>query len=96
MGKNVDYDPNVIQQHANKLYEKAHSIIFIYSIFFLLIGLGLGFFLDSTFSISIFRLVAPIVGCFLGYVIGSSMAFNLKLKAQLALCQVEIEKNTRK
>lgn len=31
----------------------------------------------------------------LGGAIGVSLAFNLKLKAQLALCQMQIEANTR-
>lgn len=32
----------------------------------------------------------------LGFLIGQERAFRLKLQAQIALCQVRIEENTRK
>lgn len=96
MAKNVEYDPNIIQQFANKLYQQANRIINFYSVIFLLVGLGVGIFLDSSLEIGFLKLIVPIVSCLVGYAIGCSIAFNLKLKAQIALCQVKIEENTRK
>jgi hypothetical protein len=39
--------------------------------------------------------VAAILLGIVGYIVGRGKAFRLELEAQLALCQVQIEKNTR-
>jgi hypothetical protein len=41
-------------------------------------------------------IVIVAAGALAGYVLGSSRAFALRLQAQTALCQVEIERNTRR
>ena len=40
-------------------------------------------------------LVVAVVGALLGYAVGSERAFALRLMAQTALCQLQIERNTR-
>jgi hypothetical protein len=35
------------------------------------------------------------IGAILGYAVGSERAFSLRLAAQTALCQAQIERNTR-
>jgi hypothetical protein len=39
--------------------------------------------------------IGAVVGGLMGFAIGSQRAFWYKLQAQLALCQMTIEKNTR-
>ena len=40
--------------------------------------------------------VGILIGAAIGYSMGSTRAFRLKLEAQIALAQVEIEANTRR
>ena len=44
---------------------------------------------------SLFYIVGLAIGGLLGYGLASSKAFRLKLEAQIALSQVQIEENTR-
>jgi hypothetical protein len=39
--------------------------------------------------------IGAILGGAMGYAIGTEKAFTLRLQAQVALCQVQIEANTR-
>lgn len=39
-------------------------------------------------------LIGLLVGAGIGFALGQERAFKLKLEAQVALCQVQIEKNT--
>ncbi len=94
------YDSTVIEQFASKLYSKAKSIVVIWALFGFFIGLsGAGIFAayitQKNQEPTGFIAIGPILGLLLGYVIGAEKAFELKLKAQMALCQVQIEKNTR-
>lgn len=81
------YDPKVIQTYANRLYTNANAII-------VLVGLVFGLFGFAVGTAGDFQLVAGAVGLLVGVLVGMSLAFNLKLKAQLALCQMRIEANT--
>lgn len=44
----------------------------------------------------LFAALGAVVAGLIGYAIGTEKAFQLKLQAQTALCQVKIEENTRK
>lgn len=85
------YDENIIQEFAAKLYDQAQLIVFMYTVGAALIG-GLGgyFVADGGGAV-----VGALVLGAIGYGVGSSRAFVLKLTAQTALCQVQIERNTR-
>ena len=94
------YDPNVIQQFADRLYDKAAGIVFICALVGFAIGAYIGFQLVSAYgelTPTKFAVIgaAGLVGAFLGYLLGVERAFWLKLKAQTALCQLRIEWNTR-
>ena len=39
-------------------------------------------------------LAVVVISASLGYMVGQSRAFSLRLQAQVALCQVQIERNT--
>jgi len=93
----VQYDPAVIQEFAERLYKKAMSVVVTYTMIGVLLGSAIGFFIEHSrgrIDMS-FLYIGLIVGAVIGYVIGNEKAFWIRLAAQAALCQVQIEKNTR-
>ncbi|WP_437596869.1 hypothetical protein WMF28_30270 [Sorangium sp. So ce590] len=104
MTAQVQYDPQIIQQFAASLYRQANSIVATYALLFGLLGTAVGapagaFLLGNRSSWEIFAAVGAVVlGGFvglLGALMGQQRAFALKLQAQQALCQLQIEANTR-
>lgn len=91
------YEPAVIYQYAHNLYLQAKSIITI-SVFAGIIIFGiLGLYIDNSINSSpgILSLIGAGIGGVVGYIKAAAKAAELRLQAQLALCQVQIEKNTR-
>jgi len=104
MGKPITYDPAVVQKFAGRLYSRATSIVVTSTLGGLILGAiaGGGLVVAAAayapgskpspgIAIGIGALVAGLVGL----VRGLERAFKLKLDAQMALCQVQIEANTR-
>ena len=91
------YDPEVIQQHADRLYRQASALTGTYAFFGLVLGGAGGLVVGGLAEADPAPLGAfgAIVGAVIGGVIGHSKGFQLRLQAQLALCQLAIEKNTR-
>jgi len=100
----VAYDERVIQRHADSLYARGRRATVVYGLASAAMGLGIGY----TFSYAVTSgaaereslrlLLAAALGVFglvLGLVAGSQRASVLKLHAQQALCQLQIEVNTR-
>lgn len=95
----VDYNPDIIQVFAQKLYSKADSIEALYAI----IGLVVGLALFASFGASrgtadvtvIMSIAGAILGVYIGKQIGISRSIQYRIEAQKALCFVQIEKNTR-
>ena len=85
----VQYDPKIIQQHAEKLYRSANLIVLVCVLGFGLPGVLLATMTDHGGAWFVALLLAAI-----GAAVGTALAFNLKLKAQLALCQMRTESNT--
>ena len=92
MAKTITYDPAVIQEFASRLYGKANSIIATY----LVVGLILGSIAGGATGNGVVIILGALVGAALGFLMGKERAFKLKLEAQVALCQVQIENNTAK
>jgi len=88
----MQYDSNVIVEFAAKLYKRAGSMILSYTVFGVLLGAIGGFMVIP-------EAVAAVIGAMIlgliGFKLGVDKAFQLKLQAQVALCQVQIETNTR-
>lgn len=87
----ASYDPDVIEKFARVLYNRANGMIFSYAAVGLIVG-GAGGFSTGIMPIMV---CAAALGLVVGYWMGSARAFALKLQAQTALCQLQIEKNTR-
>lgn len=103
----VQYDAKVIQQFAERLYTQARRIALTSTIYFAILGFILGAVLASvivgraeTLRLSSTAPMGVIIGAtvlcgLLGFVHGTQRSFMLRLQAQTALCQLQIEANTR-
>ncbi|MDP6587998.1 MAG: hypothetical protein QF666_00975, partial [Alphaproteobacteria bacterium] len=91
------YDPTVIRSFADELYRIASRIVLMTILKYALVGAVIGAFLGSTIwnsellGAAIVGVIAGIIGKF----VGDEKAFEYKLQAQTALCQVQIEENTK-
>jgi sulfite exporter TauE/SafE len=94
----AQYDPQILQTFANKLYSRANGIIAAWTLIGVIAGGVGGVALESairTGNAAVIAAGAAVLCGVLGFAIGSSRAFLLKLQAQQALCQRQIELNTR-
>ncbi len=96
MSSNTQYDPSVIQTFADALYAQARTIIFTMTFLGAVIGAAIGYFAGDYNTKTMFAIVGAVICGLIGLAIGRARAFALKLQAQTALCQMHIEKNTRK
>lgn len=88
----VEYNPALLKEHADSLYTRALKVILGYAMF----GAALGFGISTFLPIAELKIVFGVFGAIAGFFIGQGKAFALKLQTQLALCQLQIEINTRK
>lgn len=93
----MEYDAKIIEEFAIRLYKRASSIILQYSVMGALLGALVGAVAGRAMGdyAGTGALVGAIVVAFIGYVAGQEKAFQLKLQAQVALVQVQIERNTK-
>ena len=87
----ISYDPKIIGIYANALYRRADWIVFVWTIIGAVFGAAICGFYGGQAGL----LLGIVVGGIMGYSEGQSRSFFLRLQAQLALCQVQIEANTR-
>ena len=102
--ENAEYNPALIQILANRLYSKARIVV-VKSTVIGAVLFSVTFYFAASIghnTVDIFGLapikflgVGLLIGVVFGFVSGQSKSYQLKLSAQLALCQVQIEKNTR-
>jgi len=96
----VTYDSGIIIEFARRLYRQAASIMYTYTIvgtFFGSISSGILFSnmrMNNDLTPILGILGASILFGLVGFLIAQERAFKLRLMAQNALCQVQIEKNT--
>lgn len=96
----VSYDASVIESFAEALYAQAKSVVIRYSVTFAAVGFVAGFvpMAISSRDMNAAPVVGGLVACvglLIGISYGRTKAFALRLQAQQALCQVQVEKNTR-
>ena len=89
--KTLDYDADIIREFAAKLYIRARSLAAGYSF----IGGFLGGIVGGTSGNDAAVVLSVVVFATIGFMIGREKAFAMKLEAQIALAQVQIERNTR-
>ena len=93
----AQYDPKVIYEFAERLYNKANTIIASYVLTGALLGGIVSYIITRVANGGVGLFIVFIaLGAIGGYFIGKEKVFMLKLQAQTALCQVRIEENTRK
>ena len=93
------YDSKVIQDHAERLIKQSQSIVpiqFFIGVFSgMIIFGGVTAWLEIGFDFLIIA-IGVMIGGVMGYGAGQNRSFELKLQAQMALCQAQIEQNTRR
>ena len=93
----TEFDPKIIQAFVDKLYKDAINLEFSFTIAGACIGGGAGVYLASVAGGGVWVIIGlAVVGALMGYVTGNKMAFGKRLQAQITLCQLQIEQNTRK
>lgn len=99
----VAYDEKVLVSFADRLYRRASSMVVLYAVVAGAFGaavVGVGGALasrdqhDWAFP-NVLMLLFAGFSAYLGARVGSERAFALRLMAQTALCQAQIERNTR-
>jgi len=97
------YDPSVLQEYADRLYNRAKRVVVLCAALGFLGGLVAATILAA---VVVWRspraeppggwlLLSLPVGFALGWAYGRGKAFQFRLEAQRTLCQVQIERNTR-
>jgi hypothetical protein len=97
----AEYDPDILQKYADRLYSEARWLAVLYFFvgtvlsFFPICGLVLKLSRNATGQEAVLALcIALMVGTIAaGH--GYSQSFHKRLEAQRTLCQLQIEKNTR-
>ena len=94
----MKYDSEIIEAFAQDLYSRANWVVFTHSILGTVFGGAIG-----TFGVAAMGGgpgLGGLIGAVIGFVIGNSLgrtrAFQYRLQAQTALCQVQIERNTNR
>ena len=92
----MKYDPKIIHEMADRMYEDADSAETVFPIVFGVTGAGIGFTIG--FALGNFwipTLVGAAILGGIGYWTGQARAFSIRLAAQLMLVNLKIEENTR-
>jgi hypothetical protein len=87
----TSYNPEAFRQFASSLYSRAVWIQFTNTIFFAAVA-GIAGAVSQGQGYALIGLVG---GGLVGYYIAAQRAFELKYRAQTALCQAQVEENTR-
>ena len=98
----AQYDPQVLQKYADKMYASATLILVVAA----LAGAGFGALMGNSLASGLAptpgqstagpTLVGLVIGLLLGVLVGIAAGFWYKLRAQLVLCQLQTEINTRR
>lgn len=93
------YQPEVIQRFADRLYARSATAIVISTLLGVLVGVAVDPFIHQTLPANLSNHLpewssAALLGL-IGLLQGFERAFLLRLQAQTALCQLQIELNTR-
>jgi hypothetical protein len=90
--KKRHYDSKEIDKFVQSLYRSADLSIISYTALGIFFGGSLGY---GAFKMATMAIGSSAIGGAIGYKLGLRAAYKKKAEAQLALCQVEIEKSLR-
>lgn len=100
----TSYDSNILQQDANALlslaseqsakYAAAGAVVAWVAVFFLEPVVRTLLHLPQSYGLIPLQIVAALVAAILGGVWGYEKGLTLKVQAEIALCQSQIEQNT--
>lgn len=91
-----NYEPSLLRTLAGRLEAQARTSVAVGIIAGAVTGGLFGFAASLIFMLSHSLLIpGAVVGATLGIVAGRRKAQALRLQAQMALCQIQIEENTR-
>ena len=93
------YDPATIQGFADRLYSRTISTMVINTVLGALVGMAVDPFIHQALPAAISDHlpswgIAALLAVF-GFLQGWERSYVLKIQAQTALCQMQIEQNTR-
>lgn len=91
----ISYDEKLLYKFAEKMYRSAMVVIVFLSLLGTVLGGAIARVLWTGQNAAPWVVILGIVGLSVGFMIGQSIAFWLRLKAQLVLCQAATEENTR-
>lgn len=93
----VEFQPAVIVEFASRLYKQADRLVITW-----MFALGILGFLAGSMAGSVARMsplmpgvVISLIGALFGASYGRNQGFEMRLRAQQAMCQLQIEINTR-
>lgn len=94
----VRYDESVIRQMAEKLQAQAAPLVFLGGVLGLLLGGLAGLFTGFAVSLSpgTLALAGAVAGLLVRVSTAQQRAMLLRFQAQVALCQAQVERNTRR
>ncbi|MBM3990314.1 MAG: hypothetical protein FJ298_04820 [Planctomycetes bacterium] len=98
----VQYDPTIIRNFVDRLYFRAAIVTWLYTLIFSalggLIGGAIAYNNGGEWNFPLLALGVmlgiALLGS-LGWYLGTRASLFVKMQAQLALCQIKIEENTR-
>jgi hypothetical protein len=97
------YDPDVLEEHAQRLYRRSKAMRLGSTIAGGLFGAAAGSVpltpigdawpVPAAYGIAL-ALVGLVVGAVLGNLVSEARAFRIRFEAQASLCQLQLERNT--
>ncbi len=99
----ANYDEQVLQSFADHLYSEASWMVFTTALrfgFYTFVGttmleMLLARFLKDATAPGVLTFAATLIATLIGIAVGRNKAFDLRLKAQLVLIQMQIERRLR-
>lgn len=90
------YDRRVLTECADQVLSQADRSVATYALLGLLLGAVFGAGGTAYTGSGLALGIGAVIGLGLGMVHGGTIALALRMQAQLALCQVEIEEHTKR
>ncbi|MFV8751033.1 hypothetical protein ACNOYE_10850 [Nannocystaceae bacterium ST9] len=95
----TQYDPSIIVEQADRLYSQARTLMVSYAFLGLILGpvlIGVGFSpIFEGDELKFMAFVGALFGAAIGFALGRNRGFLLRFQAQVGLCQLQQEVNTR-